>query len=81
MPAKSVPSSPTSPQTAKRGLEQEEAEMTDVPTEHHGEPKRRKERGVADSSSSSAIWGWWTFVQSFLETWRHGNFVRIGLWT
>ena len=52
MPAEGVPSSPTSPQTAKRGLEQEEAAMTDVPTEHQGEPKRRKEQEVADSSSS-----------------------------
>ena len=52
MPAEGVPSSPTSPQTAKRGLEQEEAEMTDVLTEHQGEPKRRKEQEVADSSSS-----------------------------
>ena len=51
MPAEGVPSSPTSSQTAKRGLEQEEAEMTDVPTEHQGEPKRRKEQEVADSSS------------------------------
>ena len=51
MLAEGVPSSPTSPQTAKRGLEQEEAEMTDVPTEHQGEPKRRKEQEVADSSS------------------------------
>ena len=36
MPAEGVPSSPTSPQTAKRGLEQEEAAMTDVPTEARG---------------------------------------------
>ena len=51
MPAEGVPSSPTSSQTAKRGLEEEEAEMTDVPTEHQGEPKRRKEQEVADGSS------------------------------
>ena len=53
MPAEGVPSSTTSSQTAKRGLKQEEAEMTDVPTEHQEEPKRRKEQEVADSSSSS----------------------------
>ena len=53
MPAEGVPSSPTSSQTAKRRLEEEEAEMTDVPTEHQGQPKRRKEQEVADGSSSS----------------------------
>ena len=54
LPAWCVPSSPTSSQTGKRCLEQEEAEMTDVPTEHQEEPKRRKEQEVADSSSSSS---------------------------
>ena len=53
MPAEGVPSSTTSPQTANGSLEEEEAEMTDVPTEHQGQPKRRKEQEVADGSSSS----------------------------
>ena len=38
---------------SEAGVEQEEAEMTDVPTEHQEEPKGRKEQEVADSSSSS----------------------------
>ena len=53
MPAEGVPSSTTSTQTANGGLNQEEAETTDVPTEHQGEPKRRKVQEVADSSRSS----------------------------